>query len=544
MLFYENEHASVLKPQVLLIRHLKDPERRLAHFQEDIENFILKLLAKKFKTQVVEGDIDLMREVDNINPDLIILESNGGARKRGLKVTNPHYSPQIPRLGWQLQDPHDTSRPYFLGLLNELGIEDVFCYGSSPARQSPDLESMYMFHPLLVDANIFYERNLKRSIPISVFGGTHAPMFYKWRAKLLNELIGHIPTLVYSHPGYFDPAPKERYPVHGTRYAELLSASHFSVADGTLLEYLVWKHLEIPASGSVLITPDFPELKSYGFLDMVNCVCGEPKDVVEKIRFLATNDFEYEKIRQSGYKLVHGSYTFDTNTVLIKWFEKRSKKKEQEKVVQIGEFSDFDCLPVQGIHDEPRRIIESRLSVSSRFVEVMKDCLHVIETNRGLDNAQKRLEELASWLPHLQEPRFLIAVIEMMNGRAVIAINSIINMIRFRVEREGHTQIDPEEALWLLVGLQLKDSNLTRQLIEKLTSFRSETPQRRRLEVLAKKLSDLSMINETLGSQNSKLVFTLEKSGLQLSPLSIHWTSRLTDESFYLIIDQVIKTNT
>lgn len=269
------------KPTAILIRH-KNPRKNARRQGHDPDEFV-KFLSFFFDIAVQEEDFDLAKRCDEIMPELIIFEALAGDKTELIKIDNPRVNEGVLRIGFMNGDPHDTCRVRFIQFLHEMGVAKIFSITSALGRQSPELFDAVFSMPHLFDPEQFTNFGHKKIIPVSVFGfGTNAPM-YNWRHQNLPQLLSEFPTLVYRHPGYDDVERPHRFGVTGQQYGELLNQSYFSLADGTRSDYCVRKHLEIPASFSVLVSPEFNELKKYGFKDMENCITGTGKVLLEKI---------------------------------------------------------------------------------------------------------------------------------------------------------------------------------------------------------------------------------------------------------------------
>ena len=259
---------------------------------------------------------------------MIIYEALGGDKTELIKIDNPRVNNGVLRIGFMNDDPHDTCRVRSIKFLHDVGVAKVFSITSALGKQSPELFDAVFSIPHLFDPAQFNNFGHKKTIPVSVFGyGTYSPM-YDWRTKNLPHLLNEFPTLVYRHPGYGDIELPHRFSVTGKEYGELLNQSYFSLADGTRSAYCVRKHIEIPASLSVLVSPEFDELKQYGFEDMKNCIMGTGKTLLEKIAALAADRELYQKMCWSGFNHVHKNYDYRKNNLFFDCLRLKKTKRQ------------------------------------------------------------------------------------------------------------------------------------------------------------------------------------------------------------------------
>ena len=306
--------------------------------------------------------------------------------------------------------------------------------------------------PLFIDSNVFRDYGLPKIIPISIFGAHFIPEFYNWRAAATMEVQNLFPTLLYTHPGYGD-AASHPFAVTGTHYAQLINQSWFSLADTTRLDYVVRKHLEIPASGAVLVAPDSPALKDYGFEDLHNCILGTGRDLYLKIDAVARNKAAYEAIRANGQALVRSRYRRESWTPIIDWLACRAKRAAGQVVVQDGALGGFRVM--NGAATCPSVLTSPRDSQVSAILRAARDA---ILSGDGLDAAAERAAEAAGWLAHMGEPRFMLGVICLTRG-------DLANGIMLMGQRAGAQSLhgpsqglfDPVELAWLLLGAYLFD---------------------------------------------------------------------------------------
>lgn len=421
-------------------------------------------LALHCDVSTIEHDFDFREVCDRIQPDFVIFDAVHWVRPQRIEVANADAHPHIPRAFYFNCDPHDPMRPRFFEMLHGYGIDTIFC-GVEHLKQMPELGQLNCFVlPLFIDDGIYRDYGLERNIPVSVFGGHAFPDFYPWRAKLLEEMQRIIPTLVYPHPGY-NARTGNPFEVRDEKYARLLAASRFSVADTTRLDYVVRKHLEIPAAGAVLIAPDSEVIKALGFADMENCILGEGEALYRKVQAAAADPALYESIRRSGHALVHSRYTRAHWTHIVDWFECRAACGPHEMTQQMGRFGGFRNVPlgpdipsVAGLHLE-----DDAMSTALATAGV------AIQTGDNLALAKAQLDEVCTWIGHIAEPHFLLGVIAMLEGRLDDGFQLISRRAIITINGErGLGQLDPCELAWLLLIAAIKaEPALCKVLLER-----------------------------------------------------------------------------
>ncbi|MDQ4421388.1 glycosyltransferase [Sphingobium sp. DEHP117] len=377
-------------------------------------------LALHCDVTVIEQDFDFAEACERLKPDFVIFDSVHWVRSPALNITNPRAFPEIPRALYYDCDPHEPMRPYLMPLLEACGVDTIFC-GIEHLQQMPELALRDHFViPKFIDSDIFRDYGLEKTIPVSVFGGHLFPTFYAWRAKFLEEIQRLIPTLVYPHPGYTlkEPNPFE---ARNEKYARLLSASYFSVSDTTRLDYVVRKHLEIPAAGAVLVAPRSEVVEALGFVDMENCLLGEGDELYRRIRSVAADTALYEHIRKAGHDLVHGRYTRKHWTYMLDWFECRMTCGPDEVTQQNGRFGKFRNVPAQTATASVAGLSYGPSPMSA----ALRNAASAILSGRALIEAKAGLQEAVRWIGHIAEPHFLLGVIAMLEGNMDTAVEGI-----------------------------------------------------------------------------------------------------------------------
>ncbi|MDR3424804.1 MAG: glycosyltransferase [Alphaproteobacteria bacterium] len=476
-----------------------------------------------------DEDFDLDEACDRFRPDFILYESPA-LYPVSLTIKNPAAHPQIPRIAFQMQDPYCATRVNFLRVIEALNIRWIFTHMPEIAlRQSPELKARTFSVSHLFDDAVFYDYGLEKDIPVSAFGGFLAPEIYAWRAETLRVIAERFPTLIYTHPGYRAPVPRHKFAVSGAAFARLLNRSHFSLADTSRFDCLVRKHLEIPASGSVLVAPDTPSLKPYGFRDMENCILGAGDALFDKMAAVADDPDLYEKIRKSGYDLVHCRYSRKHWRGILDFYECLRILKPGETIRQQGLFGAFEIVPDDDrcspaiIADYP----DSEVSI------LAKAWLQNILAGTGLDEIEAKMTELSRWLTAMTEYWVPMGIVSMLKGDLVHAREFFLTPQRVRKEESGFTEYDPEEIAWLSLTAALSgDADLM-----KLT--RKESASLRHLSL--RRVQWLGAVLASKGDASNPPQNVLRRA--KDDHLSIHWTGQLEMEDWLGLTGLILKAN-
>jgi hypothetical protein len=395
---------------------------------------------------VIEQDFDFAEVYEQVRPDFVIFDAVQPARPVAVKIANAKAYPHVPRALFINCDPHDAMRPYTFQILDDYAIDTVFC-GIEHLQQMPELAQLHCFViPLFIDEDIFRDYGLEKTIPVAIFGGHMAPNFYPWRHRITEEIQHHLPTLVYPHPGYYL-GQSNVFEARNEKYARLLSASYYSVADTTRLDYVVRKHLEIPAAGAVLVAPDSEVVKALGFVDMQNCLLGEGEDLYRRMADVAADPSLYEAIRTAGRDLIHGRYTRAHWTYLVDWFETRALCEGHEVTQQMGRFGRFRNVAA----DAGVSSIDGLSFGPTPLSAILNSASAAILLGQDLAAARRDLFTVRQWVDHLAEPNFLLGVIAILDGD----LDQAIALIARRAPKEDGEFGKDHHAIGLLDPCEL-----------------------------------------------------------------------------------------
>ena len=489
----------------------------------------VETLSELAEVTPISHDFDMDAVCDHVQPDFILYESPFfGPTSLNIKNVNAH--PHIPRIGFQMQDASCSTRVNFLRVTESMNIQWIFSHMTEAAlRQSPEMKAKVFSVSQLFDDTVFHDYGLEKDIPVSIFGGMLLPKMYTWRAATALPIAERFPTLVYTHPGYSNPVPRHKFPVAGEAYARLLNRSYFSLADTTIFDCLVRKHLEIPASGSVLVAPDAPSLKPYGFRDMENCILGDGDALFDKIAAVADDPDFYERIRKSGYDLVHSRYSRKHWRGILDFYECLRTLKPGETVRQDGVLGPFKAVPVS---DPPLPAIEAYYP-ESVISSVFKKWLRVITSEEGLNPENVKLLEAPDWLNFFHESSILTGIFALTRGDLEQAKKLFLTPQIQRKEQSGFVEYDPEEIAWISLTASLSGN------AELVSLTRRESTNMRHLS-----LRRMQWLGKVLaaGGDASKPPFDVVRRAAD-DQISIHWSGQLDLSTWFCLICRIFKAN-
>lgn len=488
-------------------------------------------LQKHCDVVIIQEDFDYAQTCEQIKPDFVVLESTGPHQPILNKIRHSDAYPNIPRIAFISIDPHDTARVQFFRSLSEFRVDAIFIQDTAHMYHCPELFERCFTASTYIDPEIFYDYKEEKTIPVSVFGGAVAPLFYTWRATLLKNIFNYFPTLIYPHPGYHaeNQPPAHLFAVFEKNYAKMINRSHFSLADSTRLEYPVRKHLEIPACGTILISPNIPALKDYGFVHMHNCILGEGMQLYNDMATVAANRDLYEKIRKNGYELVHKHHTSTQWTYFLKWYDCFRNLKSDEKIQQRNVFGDFIRVP----KSTPGRSIILEKIPDNEFIMAMKSAQNSILQHTHLTEARTLLNNVLQWVNHFMEPYVLLGIISLLEGNLNQATNEFITPYKIRLNRDGETCWDPIEISWLVLTAKLACNNELAILMSNEAMRLNHLNLRRILWLIE------SFSNEDLSNQLNDDLLTAKPNDC----LSIHWMGQLTITEWLNLIKKILSKN-
>lgn len=519
--------AGTSRVKILCVRAQPNPD--CATLLHSVVDEWVHALALHCDIEVIEQDFDLREVYERVKPDFLLFDSIHWGRKYRLTISNLDAYPDLPRALLLNNDPHEPMRPLTMDLMAAYGIDTVFCTGTEDLEHMHELRRFNAFVlPKFIDSDVFHDYGEERSIPVTIMSAHLFPTFYPWRARVTEEIQNLMPTLLYTHPGYTN-ARHDPFAIRDEKYARMLSRSQFCIADTTRLDYVVRKHLEIPAAGSVLVSPPSEALREYGFIDMENCVLGAAgAELYGKILAVANDPLWYERIRSNGHALVHSRYTRQHWTHILDWFACRRACKPGQKVQQDGVLGKF-------------RIVEDEQGVLAIADWVVRDSPMAIKLRAARDAllhdgdlqaAVDGLNETMEWIGHIAEPWFLMGVIAFSVGDLDNAAQWLAKRSAIQGREDSALGIlDPCEIAWLLLFAHLTgDEELYQQMSDS-----------------ADRTSHLSIRRMRWLIDGANADLDIKEAGLDAPRegdcLSIHWLGDEDFEAWFGLIQKVLIAN-
>lgn len=330
------------RPRLLLFRWARPglPDFLSRHLDEHVQT-----LGHFFNVRVIDRDCDYGIECDEFEPALCVFESGVYAGERNIRNTGSR--PEIPKLGFLHSDAYDLARAVFLSDMERWGVESFFTNSVAMAEYTPEISDRLFVWPHAVDPSVFRRYPTDsgpagKNIPVLFTGSQER--HYPWRNAVGRVLAQRFATMTMPHYGWGLGAGRT---VHGTEYARLLSSSIFVPACGSMSRDLVRKHLEIPAAGACLVAEDTPALAAFGFVDMENCVLGEPGELADKLDFLLADTGRLAEIVQAGHDLVHTRHVQDRRSQVLEWLQLSARRGPGERIVQAGPAGSLLLAPAE-----------------------------------------------------------------------------------------------------------------------------------------------------------------------------------------------------
>jgi hypothetical protein len=193
-----------------------------------------------------------------------------------------------------------------------IDVSDVVLqFANSWFRENfPDWSHKTVFFPQFVAPKERYElaynaKKIRRCLLSGAVGD-----FYPLRTKVGQSapanMVQHIPPPYRGQHGYVKDA-----------YARLLGQYFCCVTDGGLVNAAMAKHVEIPASGSLLICNQTADLDVLGFVPGTHYVKVNSNNVIDTIRHVLSNPKQYEKVAERGRSHALANHTVENRISLI-----------------------------------------------------------------------------------------------------------------------------------------------------------------------------------------------------------------------------------
>jgi len=402
----------------------------------------IKCLSEFFKVIVINHDCDYDQICDTHQPDLALFES--GYRtyiSRKIEIKNTSAFPEIPKIGLHNGDSWCDCRSGFISDMALWGIEIFFSISTTMAEYTPAMSEHLFVWPNFIDSDIHRDYRQSKVIPVLLNGNSNP--LYPWRQKIYSKVSGCFPSLIFPHLGYGSNSPLM---FHGEQYARTINSSWVVPTCGTIAKEVVRKHLEIPGCKACLVTEKTPALEAAGFVDMVNCVFANEKDVLDKLNFLFQNPDELETIIDQGYQLAHTRHTLKQRNQIFDWFNLHKNLKSHERIVQRNPFESLQIVEKSsGIKNEPIKCDGIVLKLLRKGDEKLSAGKY--------EDAKLLYLQCLDYISWMSEPKLKLAICNLYKGDAFSALNWIIQPIQQSLTFYKAKDPDPVEWAYYIITL-------------------------------------------------------------------------------------------
>ncbi len=414
--------------------------------QRLFERLFVTGLSEWFDLVIVENDCDYGEICDLHQPDLTLFESgNNNYAGPYTSISNTSSHPAIPKLGFMRADPMCPSRTTFYAEMERWGIDTWFTYVSNAGDYLPEIADNLFYWPFAVDATIYRDYGQQKLLPILFMGNTDIAQ-YAWRKRIRAAVSEHFQTVVVPHVGY---SPKySSQALFDEPYSRLINSAYITPTCGGMVKALVNKHLEIPASASLLLTEETPILREFGFRHMENCVFADEGDVRDVVDHLFRHPDEMQRITRNGFDLVHSHHTIQQRPQILQWYQLHKQMQPGQRIVQSTMCGDLRIVaehaPDQQVH----------IDSASTDRALLRTAWHAVDRGE-FASAMEQFAQCVAYTPYMAEPRLGFATCLLHTGKpndALFFLKASIEMILTHGGREP----DPIEwAMWLITLLAL-----------------------------------------------------------------------------------------
>lgn len=162
--------------------------------------------------------------------------------------------------------------------------------------------------PFAINPDYFKPIKLKKYKVIHT--GSIGKVTYPFRNFIVDSLKNKPYFTLIERPTEVLDKKKKQWP-HGSDYAKLLGASLIHPTGCSKYKVPTCKYFEIPASGCILVTNDFPDLHKLGFVNNENCLIVNKDTLIPKIEQTLRDNLFRNKLAIESRKLIEERHTLD-----------------------------------------------------------------------------------------------------------------------------------------------------------------------------------------------------------------------------------------
>ncbi|RAN76563.1 hypothetical protein B5P43_23175 [Bacillus sp. SRB_336] len=237
--------------------------------------------------------------------------------------------------------------------MDEWGVGDFVTHSVAMSGHTPDIAGNLFAWPNFAESAVYRSYGDAKTGRILLSGSRASN--YPWRVAVDRAIQSSYPVRTMAHGGWFDRIGAAGMPL-GADYARQLSTALVVPTCGTISHELVRKHLEIPASGALLLTERTAAVEAAGFIDGENCVFTDEFSVVSRLGELFANPDELARIASAGQRLVHERHDIDNRDQVRQWFELTGQARARgrgERVVQTDPFRPLELVAAEFCFEGP-----------------------------------------------------------------------------------------------------------------------------------------------------------------------------------------------
>lgn len=409
------------------------------------EQEVLDRLSPHFDVVTIDKGGDYGRLVDRHKPDLVLFESKAVAARKPV-IVGARGDTSVPKAMLIRSDAMCYSRRDLLDDVEMLDIDACFAIDSLYAFYLEELRERLFYIPHSVDPTVFRNYGLPKSELIAFYG--HFLPSRPWKVETARVLKEAFTCTFHPHDTTRTSASSTRM-AFGEAYARRLNQAEFVPVEGGFHNMVTRKFLEVPAVGATLVAPRFEMLEQFGFADMVNCVLGQPSELVEKIDHLLAHPAEHRGLTAAGQRLVRERHLHAHRRQLRDWFHAFSAKPAGSVVRQSSVFGEFFTVEGPQASEVPP-LAPAEMPIDHVLLKRAERAIGA----RDLAAAEGDLIACMNLLyaRHFMEPRFYLALVRLLQGRALEALFFLTAHFVKRAARKGAQTLDPREAALLIVA--------------------------------------------------------------------------------------------
>jgi hypothetical protein len=296
-----------------------------------------------------------------------------------------------------------------------------------------------------VDIGQFRDFGMTRTSVVTFFG--HFMPQRPWRIEAAKRLRPLFPCTMFPHDTWRTNEINTRMR-YGELYARTLNTSQFVPVEGSYYQLFTRKFFETPACRTALVVPRIGALAAFGFVDMKNCIMGEPAELAEKIDHFLADEAAYESLVDSGRALIEERHSHKQRTQIRDWFEAFRARAAATRIVQDGPFGPFRAEPFERPAALPSvgRRPQIDLILLHRGINALKK-RKLVPAERDLILCMDLL-----YARYFAEPRFYLALVRLLQGRPREAIYLMSTIYLDRLEERELTTADPRAAAFIVLA--------------------------------------------------------------------------------------------